>query len=38
MLEQVKRDSPVGIQGDDFTVNKGAGRKTFTGAGDGIET
>jgi hypothetical protein len=34
MLEEVERDPPIGIQGDYFAVNKGAGRELLAGMGD----
>ena len=32
MLQEIERDPPVFIQGDDLAVYKGAGREPFTGA------
>ena len=34
MLQEIERDPPVCIQGDDLAVNKGAGREPFAGLGD----
>jgi hypothetical protein len=34
MLEEVERDSRIGIQGHDFSINKCIGREPFTGTSD----
>jgi hypothetical protein len=34
MLEEVERDSRIGIQGHDFSINERIGREPFTGTSD----